>query len=456
MKLSIKTGHENYAATVIKLPAKQKVEGLDNLVRVDVFGNSCLIGKDSPEDQLYIFFPAECALAGHLLHDNNLYRDSALNNTSTVKGFFETSGRVKALKFKGIISTGFVMPLKPCLSSLGKLIEIDKLKVGDEFTDINGIEICRKYRIERQRSEKLSKESRFNNKLKRFNKLVPNQFRFHESTSPLAKNLHQFKKDDIIVITEKWHGTSAVFSNVLVNKELSLKERIAKFFGVKVVDKVYDNLYSSRSVLKNKYINEEQGLGFYGEDIWSVVNKELKDKIEQGVTVYGEIVGFLDSGRAIQKNYDYSCSPHVPDNENGVSVYKTASDKVLYQHRFVIYRITYTKPDGSVIEFSWQQIKDYAAKYSLETVPEIYFGVCGITDQEEFLNLLIDEHLEKKCAHCINDVWSEGVIVRIDGRERYHAYKLKSKNFLEGETKALDKGEVDIESEESVSQELNN
>lgn len=205
MKLTVREDSANYACTVIKLPAKQKVEGLDNLVKVTVFGNDCLIGKNSPEDELYLFFPSECAIAGHLLHDNNLYRDSSLNNTSTIKGFFEPNGRVKALKFKGIISTGFVIPLYHCLASLSAMFDLSKLKEGDEFTDIDNINICKKYKIVHQHAT-ISKESKHNKKLARFDKLVPNQFRFHVDTSHLAKNLHVFKPEDLIVITDKWHG----------------------------------------------------------------------------------------------------------------------------------------------------------------------------------------------------------------------------------------------------------
>ena len=421
MKLEIKKGSENYACSVVLLPVLQDVQGLDNLKRVTIYGNDCLVGKDSEVGAPHLFFPAECAIAKEFLSANNLYRDSLLNKDNTKKGFFETTGRVKALKFKGVISTGFVIPV----SAVMPLVD-PKLKVGDEFTTINGHDLCWKYKPIHQQST-TTKESRFNKKLKRFDKLVPNQFRFHESTAHFAKNLHQFKEDDIIVITNKWHGTSAVFSNVLVNKEFTWKEKIAKWLGIPVVDKVYDNLYSSRSVLKNQYINKEQGGGYYGEDIWATVNKGLSGKIEQGITLYGEIVGYLESGKMIQKGYDYGMTEG--------------------NHKFVVYRITYTKPDGSVIELSWQQIKDYCAKYQLETVPEIYFGVCGVTDHEEFFKLLVTEHLEKKCKHCKNDVWAEGVVIRIDGKPTYSAYKLKSKNFLEAETKALDSNVVDIETE---------
>ena len=49
MKLEILEGSENYTCQIIRLPKKVIIKGLDNLVEVNYQGNSCLIGKDSPE-----------------------------------------------------------------------------------------------------------------------------------------------------------------------------------------------------------------------------------------------------------------------------------------------------------------------------------------------------------------------------------------------------------------------
>jgi len=434
MKMTIREDSVNYACQVIKLPTKQKVEGLDNLVRVTVFGNDCLIGKDSPEEELYLFFPAECSISPLFLYENNLYRHSDYNKDKTKKGFFEDTGRVKSIKFKGIISTGFVIPV----SSLDNVVSVSFSSAGEEFTDIDGINICKKYKIVRLQGNGDSKESRHNKKLKAFDKLIPNQFRFHNDTSHFAKNVHHFKPNDLIVITDKWHGTSAVFANVLIKKKLNLKEKVAKFFGVKVVDKVYDNLYSSRSVIKNQYINESVTLGYYNEDIWATANEELKDKIEQGVTLYGEIVGYLKSGKEIQKGYAYGCEE--------------------LSHKTLIYRITYTKPDGSVIEYNWNQIKEYCNKYSLEYVKELFYGkaieLAHTSEenifQEQLLKNLQDIYLEKDCEYCGNGIPAEGICVRIDGLQTYSTYKLKSRRFLERETKDLDAGIVSIEEEQTA------
>lgn len=182
--LKVDENSKNYAATVIKLPVMQAVTGLDNLKSVSIFGNQCLVGKDSNPDELYLYFPAESKLSSSFLEANNLFRHSDYNSDKSQKGFFEDTGRVKTIKFKGVVSSCFIIPLK----SLEKLsINIDKLKVGDEFTSIDNIEICKKYVVRNQQSIG-NKESRNNKKLHRFDRLIPNQFRFHQDTSQLGKN----------------------------------------------------------------------------------------------------------------------------------------------------------------------------------------------------------------------------------------------------------------------------
>jgi hypothetical protein len=229
-------------------------------------------------------------------------------------------------------------------------------------------------------------------------------------------------------------------------------------FGVKVQTTQYDELYSSRSVLKNRYINEGATNGFYNEDIWEVVHNELKHKIEPGISLYGEIVGFLPSGAHIQRGYDYGCV-NLIDKYSVSNAYPLGSPIPnpfgIYQHKFVIYRITYTKPDGNVIEFSWQQIKNYCKKYELEHVKELYFGKAGnlvstidaSTDQwkNDLFNQLSACYLEKNCTWCVNKVPAEGICVRRDGLESYSTFKLKAKRFLERESKMLDLEQENIE-----------
>src|SRR6202008_2149051 len=97
-------------------------------------------------------------------------------------------------------------------------------------------------------------------------------------------------------------------------------------------------IYSSRSVIKNSTINKNV-THFYKEDIWGLVNNDIYTKIEPGITLYLEIVGYLPTGKYIQKDYDYGAN---------VGAYK-----------YIVYRITSTSLQGNVVEFSWGQIKQY-------------------------------------------------------------------------------------------------
>lgn len=435
MKLTKKEG-SNYTMTLIELPRKQEIPGLDNLVSVNVFGNDCLVQKDSPESPLYIFIPAGTKLSEEFMHNNNLFTNKDLNKDREKKGYIKDNCHVRALKLKGVISTGLVMPIY-ALSYLD--FDFASAKKGDEFDTVDGKMVCSKYESVRQRSQNNNSNGSKKDKLAvRFDKLVPNQFRLHGDTAHLGRNTHVFDIDDVIVITNKLHGCCGNFANVLINKELKFSERMLKRLGFNVVDKEYDNIFASRTVIKNRYINKDVTPGFYNEDLWGVVNKELQGKIEEGITLMGEIVGYTPNGAAIQKGYDYGCGPR--------------------EHKFFVYRITYTKPSGEVIEFSWQMVKEYCRKYDLMHVPVYFHG----TINEFFLtynleadrpdwadrwynHLSISYNMEKPCEVCLNNVPAEGLVVRRDGLNSFNAFKLKAKAFTLKENESVDKGEEGLE-----------
>lgn len=447
MTLMVREDSINYPATVVKLPVKQKIQGFDNLVSVSIFGNDVLIGKDEDESILYLFFPSGTQLSGDFCFNNNLFKDSQLNLDKEKKGYFEPHGRVKALKFKGVISTGFLAPLS-ALDYIDKIAK-GKLKEGNEFTDLGDFNICKKYvspSNQKTQGAPGKPKSKVGKDIEDL--LVPNQFRFHEETNHLAKNLHLFQEGDIIAITDKWHGSSAIFSRVYVKKPLSFYERFINFIGGGVPDKEIGYIYSSgkpKSRIPKKVLNKDgediytsKTGSYYSSDIWKRASRVLKDKIEDGISLYGELVGFTEEGSYIQKSYDYKC--------------------ISSQYRFPIYRITYTKPNGEVIEFSWQQIKDYCEKYGLERVNEFFFGRVkdfiedfhdGIGDSvgELLYKSIINNgfNLEQDCKECNNKVPAEGITVRIDGKNKFHTYKLKSKKFTLKEEKDLEEGLIDIE-----------
>lgn len=238
------------------------------------------------------------------------------------------------------------------------------------------------------------------------------------------------------------HNTSAVFSNVRVKKILNWKDKIAKFFGVKIEESEFAYIFASRKVIKSVDIsNGREQNHFYNEDIWTTVGESIKHSIQKGYTIYGEIVGFTSSGGALQNGYDYGCSHN--------------------QHAFYVYRITHTEEDGNTIELSWNQIKEYCKKHNLNHVHEYYFGTLreylqsvGISTDEDFRGEWFEHmktafNLEKDCEFCKNTVPAEGVCVRIDGRSSYSTYKLKAARFKLRESDEMDKGILNIEDSQS-------
>lgn len=415
-KFEIIEEDSNYVATIIKLPPLEPVTGLDNLMLARVFGYGCLVGKDSDPDVPYVFFPAECELSPEYLYNNNLYRHQELNVDKAKKGFFEDNGRVRAVKFKGVVSSGFIIPV----DSLGTLKK--HVEEGDSFHNIAWVQICKKYRSPASlRAERLAAAQWL--KKPKHDRVIPNQFRLHVSTPQFLRFLEDFKEGDRIVITEKLHWTSAVFSNVLTKRKLGLMDKLAKLLRLPISENEYFPLYSSRTVIKNSHINPNQDGGFYGEDVWGEWAKKLEGKIEKGITLYGEIVGYTEGGKAIQKGYSYGC--------------------VAGTSEFYVYRATMTTPDGNVIEFTDDQIRQYCGLRSIKVVPRV--DTCIWYNEDEFLNENDLWDIEVMCNFNDKKVPREWVVIRRDGKETFSAYKLKSQMFLTYETKLLDAGE-EIES----------
>lgn len=228
-------------------------------------------------------------------------------------------------------------------------------------------------------------------------------------------------------------------------------EKVFEFLTRKEIDDTrYDYLWSSRSVVKNPYYNETTGGGFYGVDVWKYADDVVRPHLQKGMTAYYEIVGYLPNGGAIQKlggkAFDYGFEP--PKGE-----YKYGENFGIQ-----IYRLTYTNPDRRVYEFSARQVQQWCVKEGLKPVEEYYYGYAkdlypelSLTEHwnENFIQKLASDKnffMECESPTCNNKVPHEGVVIKIEN-SLSEAYKLKCIKFLEGESKSLDKGEVDIETE---------
>lgn len=417
MKLTIDENSTNYPCTVVKIGQVFDIPNADNIRRVVLFGNNVIVSKDVKEGDLMLYFVAGTQLSLDLCFHNNLFDDSAFNKNIEEKGYISTKRRlIKAIKLKGTISDGMLLPT----SALDYLHTSIPLTTGDTFTHVNDIEICQKYVVpsKQQGTPKQGDKQPKQNRLKEV--LIDNQFRFHHETAHFARNLDNFTPETEIIITRKYHGSSLILSLVLVNRELNWIERLINRF-IPQNKAQYGYIYSSgkpKSRLPKGVVADALGWkshtgSFYSSDIWKRAYEMHKDKLEKGITLYGEIVGEGVQGA----NYTYG-----------------------FEYEIFIYRITQTNPDGIVYELSWEAVKNYCEKYGLKYVDEYFVGkVSEIVGKQgtpnDLLERLKDAYLDKTFPDCKID---EGVCIKVRGADEI--LKLKSPKFIEGESKELEQG----------------
>lgn len=467
--------NKNYCGVIVRLENFVELANCDNVKAALIFGNSVIVAKGVQAGEVGVFFPVETALSAQFLGQNNLFRKPEWGNVDPLKkGYFEEHGRIKAVTFRGHKSEGFWIPLES-LSYLG--LPLEEFPVGAEFDYVNDTEICKKYIPKRNKVSNPCAPKGKNKSVK--DKLVEGQFSFHIDTAQLGRNMHRIEPSTIISISDKWHGTSAIFSNVLIQKPnmadallplfsyeylsrkwpkvastlwtvgsslvdmlTAVERKIGVWFGADPQPTQYGFTWASRRVIKGVNGEAKKGsIHFYSDDIWSIVGKKIEPLVPKGYTIYGEIVGYMPDGGMIQKGYHYGCQPG--------------------SHRFLVYRITSVNADGKVIELSWQAMKEFCAKFGLEFVKEFYFGRAdgflpmapGQNEaewQDAFLKTVQDKYVrDEMCPHNNMEVPLEGVIVRVERYSECEAYKLKSFLFKKRESEAADKGELDVETAES-------
>lgn len=421
MKISIKENSKNYACAVVEIKEVHSIEGADRVQKVIVQGNEVVCSKDVKVGDTMLYFCSGTKLNEDYCRFNNLLDKAEMNNDTSVKGFISHKQfRCKAVKLRGIVSNGMLMPL----NSLDALhLDFKKgLKVGDEFTDIDNYSICEKYFVPARNSNPGGKApKKLGNRIQ--DVIIENQFRFHSDTEHFVKHQNKFTQESEIIITRKIHGSSLILSNVLVNKKLNFKERLFNLFGANIPKSEYGIVWSSgkpKSKLpkgveseNNKW--ETPNPSFYSADIWARAYKEIGDKIEKGISIYAEIVGKGIQGEMFTYNQEYG---------------------------IYIYRITNTNVDGQVYEFSWEQLKEYCNKYGLNHVEEYFVGKVKemVVLDESLLSYLQQKYLNKSYPDCKID---EGVCIRLRGSEEI--FKLKSPNFIKMESDAQEKGETNLE-----------
>lgn len=415
-----------YCAYITTIKELRKHSNADRLLVATVFGNDVIVDLSYEVGKRVVYFPTDGQLGKTFAEENNLVRTKDENGNNT-GGYLDPDKRnIKALKLRGEKSDGLLLPIE----TLAKYTDISALKDGDQITVLNGSEICKKYiprGNHRNRSGGNSIKASKNHKEDNLKVSYP-FFAEHIDTEQLAYNQQAFKPNDIIYLTQKLHGTSFRVSNCI---EVTTKKRnalIKKLFHLK--DKTtskYKVVSGTRRVVLRGYDG-----GFYGSNEFrKKYNDFFMDKLPKGMTVYGEIVGWVDENTPIMPKCN---NAKVKDKEFS----RQYGEETIFtygcepgENKCYLYRITMTNEDGITIELPTEETMKWCERLGCEYVPLL----------DKFLYTTWEE-LNERCAPYLDipeplangSHVTEGVCVRIDNRSKFTCYKTKSFTFklLEG------------------------
>lgn len=426
-----------YCAYITTIKEIRPHSNADRLNVVTVFGNDVIVTKDYQLGDKILYLPTDGQLDYDFAMANRLLRvrDEEGNET----GYMDAEKRnIKTIKLRGETSDGIVLKA----DCLAPYTDVSKLTDGDTISEIGGVVICQKYiprgKVSKEGTPKSGKPT------VKEKDLYPH-FKEHLDTAQLAYNTRKFKEGDICYITLKLHGTSQRMS---VSPKIQKPKWWQKLLGIKP-KMVWTPVTGTRRVVLKS--DEEIHSGYYGDNTFRMKYHDLlSSKLPKGITVYFEVVGYTDNGTLIM--------PEVRNNKFGDKKYEKEfikqygeTTKFTYgcgmgESDIYVYRMTMTNEDGHEVEIPWEVVKIYCDKWGVKYTPELdKFIFTTEEDLMERVNTHIDGADPIGKSHI-----REGVIVRIEGKEQFTAYKAKSTDFkiLEGIIK--EQGVLDMEEEASL------
>ena len=443
----------NNTAIVTKITNVRTHPNADRVLLATCHGNQVVVGLNTKEGDLGVYFQEGLQLSKELCSANNLYREASLNkNPKDKPGMFDNNGRVRAQKFRGEISDGYWATIDHFTDFVKNPEKMDE---GYEFTELNGVLMCSKYI-----TAKTAAQAQGVKKVKAAKSSI--MFKEHIDTEHFGKHLSEFVPNERIIITEKVHGTSGRVGHVKSNRALKLYEKFLIKLGVNIDTTEWKYLNGSRRVV----IEESNGVGFHDPTIREMAFSKFKGNLRKGETVFFEIVGFEPNGASIMPSVDTTMMKdkaftkrwsNLGDMKTMAYSYGCApSTQEVY-----VYRITMTNEDGNSVEYAWEDVKKRCEELNVKFVPEIeitttdmiMYNAGGFDDvatfdyrnYQTFLLAKIDEYA-KGASLLDSSHIREGVCVKIENVNlKNRTFKHKSFDFkvLEGIIK--DSGVVDLE-----------
>ena len=241
--------------------------------------------------------------------------------------------RVRQIRIRGLASQGMIVDADDIIDVYGENLDISEIeKDYAEILDVTKYEPKVTVDNPGAPGSKKKRKPRENPSFHQYNGL--DNIKWYPE---------KFKPEEIVVIQEKIHGTNAraALMPFVAN---TLWKKIKKLFGYAPE---YEFCYGSNTV---QLQNKPGHTGFYGEDVYGKVFKELdiESKLLPGQSIYGEIYG-----EGIQSGYSYG---------------------VKGKHKFIVFDIKETMPDGTQRWLRPDEVALLCDSKGLQMVPEVYRG----------------------------------------------------------------------------------
>jgi len=419
-------------AIITTLTNVRKHSNADRLKLATVLGTQVIVDLNAKDGDLVIYFDSNLRLSHEYLYHNNLYSNKESNVDPTQRGYFGANGRVRAQRFRGEISNGYIAEL----SSLNRLFKDDHnfliaevdLKEGVEFTHIDDVEICSKYFAESSKGGIQCGTKR----KKRKSRTSTDMFRKHWDTKQLMRETDRIVPGTLFV-EEKIHGTSGRTAHALYHRKRRWyqlwKPRVTSFWKV---------------VSGTRRVN---GIKGHMKEERRDIHDKLAPHVHKGEELFYEIYGYSYDGKVVQSvgghQFAYDCEKYVRrawDNPNEVTP--------LLPYKVVLYRVTITTEDGYRIDLDREQVYRRAEELGLEKPYLLRKCQYHVPDGDTILEVYLDTIMGDADGKSALDAGTmrEGIVVWFkDCTGNWTCLKHKSEEFLMLDSRNKDKGMGDVE-----------
>jgi len=426
---------ETNNAIITTLANVRKHPNADRLKLATVLETQVIVGLEAKDGDLVIYFDSNLRLSHEYLHWNNLYSNKEMNHDPEANGYFGKNGRVRAQRFRGEVSNGYVAEISSIddiavptgiVDNNQRVYPSFSLKEGDEFTHIDGVEICSKYFVEK------SGGHRPGTKKKKKSRVSTNMFWKHWDTKQLMRETRRLVPGSLF-LEEKVHGTSGRTAHALFHRRRYWyqfwKPRITSFWKV---------------VSGTRRVN---GISGHMREERRDIHEKLAPHVHKGEELYYEIYGYSYSGKVVQSvgghQFKYGCEKYPPQR-----AWDSPNEATLpLPYKVMLYRVTITTEDGYRIDLSREQVYCRAEELGLEK-PELikkYFVGTPCRPDRTAEQLI---HYAQGKSYLDKETVLEGIVVWFqDCAGNWTCLKHKSEEFLLLDSRNKDEGFSDVEDE---------